>query len=312
MENNDKERKNKLLITIIILFGLIILAETGYICYNKGVEKKKSEVLENENDKEEQNDTTEKNNYVAKTYTEIINSVNLEDFDKNKFDGKFLIKKVNILPSTGTDFYYYDLNGKQVPKYEYITELVGWKDIKNYNSSLYEGLEVNTKIEYSQHSLYRYSGTYGENVFYLNACKSKTNTTIKDAFDNGNISLFWNGDIKAKEVINVSKNNVNTNELGIFMDELGVPYKIYRYPDGHMSDSSVNEVQYDYSKRYELIWAYDDYYISLDANVLMKDGNEINSSIGSVRVYSKKADCEGRTFEEIIKVNDQNIANYKD
>ena len=308
MQNENIEVKNKLLIIIVVFFGLTILGLVGYICYDKEVFKKEETII-NENENNEQKDTTIKNNYVGKTYTEIINSVNLADFDKNKFDGKFVVKKVNVLPINGIN-YYYDINNKPVAKYDYTSDLVAWNDIKSYKSSLYEGLDVHKQIEY-EYSIYRYNGAFGEPVFYLSACKG-SNTTVKDAFDNNNIGLFWNGDVKAKEVINVSKNNINTNELGIFMDELGVPFKIYRYPDGHMSDTSAVEMQYDYSKRYELIWEYDEYYISLYATVLMKDGNEIKTSIGPVNVKSKTADCSGRTFADLIKTQDQYAANYKD
>ena len=288
----------------LILYIVLTLILAGIVCfgfYAKGIndkskkdqalvqeEQQKNNYKENNignkiNDKNKNGNEEEKNNeldddyknYYNKTYDEIISILDTTKFDKNKFDGKFVIKQNN---------------SKKV--------LATWRDISNYKSNLYKGLDVNQEIKYSSHSLYS----------NITATKKSTfsNDTIKDSFDNNNVHLGWssveNNFISASDVLYVSnenKNKWNKNELGIFIELLGNPSKIYHHKDRTLDDiihSGVSSFrfspEFDILKNYVLYWEYDEYYIRMEISIRYLNNNLTEEGISEVKVASKNMNSD--------------------
>ena len=111
---------------------------------------------------------------INKTYSEIIDSLDVNNFDKNKFSGEFVIKKVNNLVNNilANEINYYNINDELVDEYVPETVLATWDDISNYESDLYKGLNLRKEIPYSMDAIYR-NNLPNETTFYLEEKKTE-------------------------------------------------------------------------------------------------------------------------------------------
>lgn len=313
--NNKNDNWKNVLIGVMSILIVGLFALTIYVV----VDKKDNGIDDNKDNNIQENgkfETTEKDDYSEKSYSEIINDLNVNNFNKNQFDGKFVVKKANNL-SLVTRIEYYDINGYKVDKYEPEIVLVTWKDIKDYKNNLYNGLDINKKIPYTSHKIYR-NNIPNETIFYLSAYQTDSSSdTIKNSFDNNNVNLSWHSNsdsgILASEVINVSNNKKDYNQFGVFIDSLGSPAGICRMPDVDKNDVSASEIEFDYIKRYELYWVYDEYYILMMINSVIKDDVEISESISQILVNSKNSN-NGATqnYSEYIESHKNNCLKLED
>lgn len=314
--------------TFFLIIALIVICITGYFTYkyfeiiktsnvdkvavdntNSNTNISDNKEIENEPNKENSTLSDIANNY-EKSYSEIIKDLNTNNFDKNKFDGSFLIKKVNNLPMTGDNINYYNINGDLVDKYLPETVLATWSDISNYQSNLYNGLEINRKIPYSSQMIYR-NNLPNETTFYLEANKTaySAEETIEDSFNNNNVGLFWSAkdienSISADEVITVPdelKQKWNYNELGIFIELLGNPSRVYTMPDTDGNNPGFHtEIEFDLIKNYQLFWEYDEYYIRMYVQSIIENDAEKINRIANIVVKSKNSNSSTGDYNKDI------------
>ncbi len=294
MEN--KKNIKKALSAVISIVVVIAIGISGYCTYNyfKLAEEEKIN--------------------SQKSYAEIIEGLNTDNFDKNKFNNEFLVKKINTLSSVD-DITYYDINCKEVDKYVPETVLATWSDISNYQSSLYTGLDINAQIPYTAQMLYR-NDLPDQNIFYLEACKTDYSAveTIKDSFDNNNVGLFWSAKcmesgLTADEVISVpnkTRKKWGDNEFGIFTDLLGYPSRIHKLPDADKKDvgEAYEELnlEYDIERTYYIFWEYDEYYIGMYLETLVKGEEEVLGRISQIMVQSKNSNSTSGDYKTIISL----------